>query len=91
MKVLQTSALATWLRRPENKRWEIEGIRFPTTSAQAIKYEKRGGKSSPKEDIHAGVIALSVAAVPVLTHALPSKQNLVYLFRNRRVLPLRSS
>ena len=50
MKVLQTSALATWLRRPENKRWEIEGIHSPATSAQAIKYEKRGGKSSPKEE-----------------------------------------
>jgi hypothetical protein len=50
MKVLQTSALATWLRRPENKRCEIAGMRSPANIAQAIKYEKWGGKSSPKEE-----------------------------------------
>ena len=54
MKVLQTSALATWLRRPEKERCEIAGMRYSANVAQAIKYEKRGGKSSLKEDRDAG-------------------------------------
>jgi hypothetical protein len=50
MKVLQTSALATWLRRLEKERCKIAGMRFSANAAQAIKYEKRRGKSSAKRN-----------------------------------------
>jgi hypothetical protein len=49
-------------------------MRYPANVAQAIKYEKREGKSSLKEDIQTSVIVLSVTVVPVIAHALPSKQ-----------------
>jgi hypothetical protein len=38
----------------------------PENLAQAIKYEKRRGKSSPKEDRKTGMNALPGAVVPVL-------------------------